>query len=199
MTIWRMQKAFVPDGIHVPMSAIDHDWHGAACSPPAEVTLVADPDCLWLLARRASAARPDPNANLGEFREGLWQHDVAELFIAAADRKRYLEFNLSPSGAWWFAGFSAARERVTGHPLPQVRTLAFPHANDGWTAALGIPIDFLNSHVAWGPDSSLNITLILNSPDPQFLSAAALGAGDPDFHRPLHFSALEWRDLPPTL
>lgn len=196
MTIWRVQKAFAPQAIRVPMTAIGRDWYGAACSPPAEVALVADPDYLWLLAQRIRPARPDPDGNLGEFREGLWQHDVAELFIAAADRKGYLEFNLSPRGAWWFARFSARRVRVAGHPLPEVRTAAFPHANGGWAAALGIPLDYLKQHVAWGTDSTINVTLILNSPDQQFLSVTDLGAGDPDFHRPQHFAAIEWRDLP---
>jgi hypothetical protein len=199
MTIWRVQQAFVPQGVSVPMTAVSHDWHGNACSPAAEVALVVDPACLWLLARRASPARPDPGARLGDFREGLWQHDVAELFIAAADRQRYLEFNVSPNGAWWFAGFAAPRERIAEHCLPEIRTEAFAHAAGGWAAALGIPLDFLNQHVAWGPDSALNVTLILDSPDQRFLTATDLGHGAPDFHRPERFSAIEWQDLPSPL
>jgi len=196
MTIWSVQEAFVPQRVRIPMIGMDRDWHGAAFSPAAEIALVADSDFLWLLARRLSPARPDPKGKPGELREGLWQHDVAELFIATPDRERYLEFNLSPSGAWWFAGFYAPRVRVAEHALPQVRALAFPHAEAGWSAALGIPLDFLKQHIAWGPDSTINVTLILNSPDQQFLSVADLGAGDPDFHRPQHFAGIEWRDLP---
>ena len=196
MTIWRVQKAFEPQGVNVPMATIGQDWHGAACSPPAEWALVADRDCLWLLARHAAPAQSHPDGRPGEFLEGLWQHDVAELFIAAADRMTYLEFNLSPMGAWWFAGFAAPRQRAAVLPLPQVRTEAFTHADGGWASAIGIPLDFLKQHVGWGPDSALNVTFILNSPDQRFLTASDLGDGDPDFHRPGRFSAIEWQDLP---
>lgn len=199
MTIWQMQKAFVPQAMCPPMIAIGQDWHGTACRPPAELALVADPDCLWLLARHATPAKPHPDGQPGEFLEGLWQHDVAELFIAAADRMTYLEFNLSPVGAWWFAGFVAPRQRAADLPLPQVRTEAFAHGDGGWAAAIGIPLDFLKQHVGWGPDCTLNVTFILNSPDQRFLSATTLGDGDPDFHRPGHFSTIEWQDLPSPL
>lgn len=45
----------------------------------------------------------------GEFKYGLWEGDVVELFAHEADSSRYFEFNLSPTGAWWAKQFDSYR------------------------------------------------------------------------------------------
>lgn len=196
MTIWRMQEAFVPGNTIVPMTAIGRDWHQLASQPPPEWALVADPQRLWLVVRHALASHPHPHAGPGDWREGLWQHDVAELFIAAADRRCYLEFNLSPRGAWWFARFSAARERGPDGARPEARIAAATQGDGNWSAALGISLDFLKQELGWPHGTAANVTFILNSPEQRFFSACNLGAGDPDFHRPQSFRPIDWQDLP---
>ncbi len=196
MTIWRMQEAFVPGERELPMAAIARDWHQLAGQPAPEWALATDPQRLWLVVRHAAVPHPHPDAGPGDWREGLWQHDVAELFLAAADRRRYLEFNLSPRGAWWFARFSAARERGPDGSRPDVRVAAAAQADGTWSAALGIPLDFLKCELDWPHGPAANVTFILHSPDQRFFSASDLGGGNPDFHRPQRFRPVEWQDRP---
>jgi hypothetical protein len=180
-----------------PMQELCHDWHGQPMDPPARFRLVEDPTHLWLIAGRAKPAKSHPAGNFGAFCEGLWHEDVAELFIAQADGQRYLEFNLSPAGAWWAAAFSAPRVPCsTFDALPAVRVESRIEDGGGWRAALGIPLDWLQAAIGWGKGSRANVTFILDSPDQRFLSVCDLGGGEPDFHRPHGFSraqeAEEW-------
>ena len=167
-----------------PMQELCHDWHGQAVGPPAQYRLVEDPTHLWLIAARAKPAIAHPTGDCGDFQEELWKHDVAELFIATPDRSAYLEFNLSPRGAWWAARFSGPRQPDPLEGLPEVLTHGSPEGSDRWIAALGVPLAWLRETIDWSPDSPLNVTFILDSPQQRFLSACDLGEGEPDYHRP---------------
>lgn len=188
MIIHRINQPLSAASPGVPMAELGSDWFGRPVDPPAHFALVRDPQSLWLLAAHGRPARPHPDAGAGEFREGLWQHDVAELFIASAARDAYLEFNLSPLGAWWFSAFRGPRLRDPAIRPPRVRTHAECLADGGWRAALGIPLDFLEATVGPPDTAAMNVTMILESPGQRFLSATALGAGEPDFHRPQRFA-----------
>jgi hypothetical protein len=50
-----------------------------------------------------------PLAALPERLDGLWRHTCCELFLGHAGGADYLEYNLSPSGAWAAYAFSAYR------------------------------------------------------------------------------------------
>lgn len=176
-----------PSAGKASMQELCHDWNGDSLMPAARFRLVEDPTHLWLIAGREKPAKPHPTGDCGAFQAELWQHDVAELFIASPDIKNYLEFNLSPSGAWWAAGFSEPRQPWPLEGLPEVLTHALEGDAGQWVAALGIPLDWLRQIIGWGPDSPLNITFILDSPHQRFLSASDLGLGEPDFHRPQGF------------
>ncbi|MDX1680103.1 MAG: hypothetical protein R3242_05155 [Akkermansiaceae bacterium] len=181
------------DGVRGPQPPLQtlqelcHDWHGKALQVPAQFGLVEDPGHLWLVAARDQAAAPHPKAGAGDFQAGLWRHDVAELFVAEASGERYLEFNLSPTGAWWLEHFRAPRQASPLEVLPQVLTHGSPPGRPAWSAALGIPLDWLREIIGWDADSRLNVCLILDSPGQHFLSACDLGEGEPDFHRPWNF------------
>ena len=177
----------------LPMHELCHDWHGQSMAPPARFALVEDPGHLWLIAGRQQPANPHPMGDCGDFQAELWKHDVAEMFITDANFKNYLEFNLSPTGAWWAESFSGPREiRGLGQP-PEVRTHA-EHGEESWRACLGIPLEWLRLSIDWSVDSPLNVTFILDSPQQRFLSACDLGAGEPDFHRPQGFKAAGLRN-----
>lgn len=169
------------------MQELCHDWHGKSLQIPAHFGLVEDPHHLWLIASREQAASPHPTAGPGDFQAGLWRHDVAELFVAAPDGSGYLEFNLSPTGAWWLERFGAPREARPLDALPEVMTHGSPDGASSWSAALAVPLDWLRETIAWGPDSRLNVCMILDSPKQRFLTATDLGPGEPDFHRPERF------------
>lgn len=167
---------------------ICHDWHGEPLSPPAQYRLLQDPTHLWFIAGREETIKPGNSGVCGDFIEGLWRYDVAELFIAGPNSKNYLEFNLAPNGAWWAARFSAPRRSEPLGELPQV--VCDARQEQGWLAALGLPLNWLRPNIAWSANSPLNVCFILDSPEQRFISACDLGTGEPDFHRPARFQAL---------
>ncbi|MBB5352919.1 hypothetical protein HNR46_003168 [Haloferula luteola] len=197
MPILRTRNPIHWGHLDVPIFGIQRDWHGAEIVPPVGWCLVADPEALWLLATRGASGKPQPASSTGEFVEGLWNHEVAELFIADPARERYLECNLAPNGAWWACQFDSPRVRSEEQPdFPAIfRSHADPDAAGSWTAGLRLPLDFLQKSLNFGPSSPLNVTFILHDPAPRYLSLADLGSGEPDFHRPWAFPVVSWMDV----
>ena len=184
--------------LDLPLLGLGKDWHGAEVSPAAGFALAQDGERLWFLASRAKAAAPHPEARPGKFLPRLWEHDVAELFLTDPASGRYLEFNLSPNGAWWNAEFTAPRVRTDGANLamPDVQTFAEQATDGSWVAALSLPLDVLQARIGYGPQTRANVTFILESPAQRFLSANDLVGGEPDFHRPDRFSTLQPTAIP---
>lgn len=191
MIVWKLAKHLDVEDLQVPFVPLRHGWWGEPIVPAPSYALVADPDRLWLVAARGCPGQAHPGGGCGEFVEGLWKYDVAELFVAGPCG--YLEFNLSPAGAWWCARFSAPRVRHHGMPQPRVVAHSHSQANGGWLAALGIPLDDLRRETGFDEATRINVTMILGCADQQFLSVADLGGGQPDFHRPAHYQAIESR------
>jgi hypothetical protein len=57
----------------------------------------------------------------------------------------------------------------------------------GWVAAMAIPLDLLKARLDFGKRTRMNVTMIVESPDQRFITAADLGSGEPDFHLPQRF------------
>ncbi len=193
MTIFTSPRPLTWGKLDVPMLGLLKDWHGAPVDPPAAFSLAMDSHRLWFIAHHRQPASLHPLARPGDFQAGLWQHDVAELFIADPVSGRYFEFNLAPNGAWWSCEFTAprVREEETDIAMPEVATFSDMAPDGAWVAAMAIPLDLLKARLDFGPESRINVTMILESPAQRFLSAADLGDGDPDFHRPHHFARIE--------
>lgn len=191
MTVWTLNEPLTWESMALPMQELCHDWHGSALESPARIAIAQDPKSLWFIASHDRPPRLDPAVKPASYHEGLWLWDVAELFIATANGRpnglEYLEFNLAPNGAWWMAAFSGPRQRQHLAPSPDVRTHS-SHDARGWRAALQIPLAWLSETIGWGIDSRINATLILESPNQRFITAADLGGGAPDFHRPQRFA-----------
>lgn len=163
-----------------------HDWFGAPIADPIDVFLGVDRRNLWFGARCGGAPRC-ADAMVGDFVEGLWEHDVVEIFAAEEGSRRYQEFNLSPKGAWWTAAFSEYRERMPTAAMPGVRCFAEPWGS-GWRAAMAIPLDELS--IRWDLlRGRLNVTAVQGEPN-RFVTLTDLGGGEPDFHRAEKFTAL---------
>ena len=190
MTIFTSPRPLVWGRLDVPMLGLEHDWHGTPLRPPAAYSLAMDGRRLWFIAHHRRAAQLHPLARPGMFQAELWRHDVAELFIAEPASGRYLEFNLAPNGAWWSCEFSAPRVRAeeTDIAMPEVATFSDMAPDGAWLAAMAIPLDLLRARLDFGPRTRANVTLILESPDQKFVTAADLGDGAPDFHLPRRFS-----------
>lgn len=193
MTVFTSEKPLVWGELDVPMLALARDWDGAELRPAAGWCLAEDRERLWFIAHHAGPAEAHPEARPGEFQAGLWKHDCAELFIAHPPSGRYMEFNLSPNGAWWCCEFTAPRVRAENGegPMPDVAAFADSGAAGGWLAALALPKDLLAARVGYGEGTRANVAMILGSPDQRFLSVADLGGGAADFHRPGEFPVLE--------
>jgi len=185
--------------LDVPLLGLSKDWHGASIADPAGFSLAADAKRLWFIATHRKPASLHPQSRPGKFMPGLWQHDVAELFLATPDGSRYFEFNLSPNGAWWSCEFKGprVREEETDIVMPEVAAFSELAPDGGWVAALSIPLDLLRARLGFGPETLANVTFILGHPAPHYLSAADLGAGEPDFHQPGKFRKLQFSPLPP--
>ncbi|MDP0492072.1 MAG: hypothetical protein Q7Q71_13570 [Verrucomicrobiota bacterium JB023] len=162
------------------------DWHRQAVVPPPEFSLKLVDDHLWFEASREAPARSAPFSQPGHFQAELWKHDVAELFLADRTSGRYLELNLAPNGAWWACWFADVRTPESNQPDFSSLSGRGASQPSGWHASLRVPVADLPPL----QDLTWNVTFILESPEQVFVSAAELGDGEPDFHRPTGFRPL---------
>ena len=198
MTIFTSSDPLAWGELDVPMFGLGKDWYGEDFQPVAGFSVVKDPHRLWFIANHRSPADLHPRSRPGGFLTELWRHDVAELFIADPASGHYFEFNLAPNGAWWTCEFTAPRVRAeeVEIAMPEVATFAEMAPDGSWLAAMAIPLDLLKARLDFGKESMVNVTMILGSPAQKFLTAADLGAGDPDFHRPQAFSKVAFTPIP---
>lgn len=182
--------------LDVPLFGVARDWYGRESTPQAGFCLAVDSRMLWFIASHGNPARIHPAARPGRFTPDLWRYDVAEFFLTDPSGGRYFEFNLSPNGAWWSCEFTGPRARAEAVEIafPGVVTHAELAPDGGWVAAMAIPRDLLEARLDFGPRCRGNVSFILGSPEQRFLSAADLGAGEPDFHRPDRFLPLRMTD-----
>ncbi|QQL45151.1 hypothetical protein [Sulfuriroseicoccus oceanibius] len=136
-----------------------------------------------------SAALPfeaAPGSTCGAFQAELWKHDCAEFFLVNPANGRYLEFNISPTGAWWAASFTAPRQQEAEQHFQNVDCSTTTLDEDKlWAIEFSLPATDIEA-VLGAPLEALcgNVTAILQSPDQIFLTAARLGGTQPDFHVP---------------
>lgn len=192
MTIFTSPRPLKWGELDVPLFGLQKDWQGAPVEPAAGFSLAMDDRRLWFIAHHRKAAELHPLARPGSFQAGLWHHDLAELFIADPVSGRYFEFNLAPNGAWWSCEFTAPRVRAEeiDIAMPEVATFSDMAPDGAWVAAMAIPLDLLKARLDFGPRSRVNVTMIFGLPDRKFITAADLGGGEPDFHRPQCFPEL---------
>lgn len=165
-----------------PDVRFSRDWFGRPARYPARFALWLDADRLHYRFRVPKAPECDLTLSPGDFVEGLWEQDVAELFVMGPDG-RYQEFNLSPSGAWWCATFSGYREGATAFSCESMITEA-TYDDGSWTASLSVDLSDLVVLPAEGlPMARLSVTAILSPRDPEYLCWGHQHGGEPDFHR----------------
>lgn len=189
MRLFQCDAKLVWGELDLPLMGMNSDWYGAALTPPLCFTIATDSSSLWFVATRQAPANCRPGAEPGSFTEGLWEHDVAELFLADPTSGIYLEFNLAPNGAWWAAKFTAPRVRAEKQPdFPSTVTSHWDDVSDReWCAAIRVPLTLLEKEIRFGAETTANATAILNSPHHTFHSAHKLPGAEPDFHQPASF------------
>jgi hypothetical protein len=198
MIIFTSPEPLVWGELDVPLFGLGRDLAGEPLAPPAAFCVVSDGRHLWFLANHRKPADVHPKARPGLFQSDLWEHDVAELFLADPASGRYFEFNLAPNGAWWTCEFTAPRVRAeeVDIAMPEVATFSDMAPDGSWLAAMAIPLDLLKARLDFGPATRMNVAMILGSPDQKFISATDLGPGEPDFHQPGKFSEVKFTPLP---
>lgn len=192
MRLFRSDSPLNWGELDLPVLGMTSDWYGRSLNPPMGFAVATDTASLWFLATRDATAICRPGAEPGAFTEGLWEWDVAELFLANPASGAYLEFNLAPNGAWWAAKFTAPRVRAQSQPDFQSFVTSHSDEKSGhsWCAAIRVSLDFLVSEIGFHSQTAANATAILNSPHQTFHSAAKLPGLQPDFHQPRAFPRL---------
>jgi hypothetical protein len=158
------------------------DWYGKLSTLAPQFLCSLDATHFHFLAGDRNRPTIHPEARPGKFQPELWKYDVAEFFLASSDGSSYLEFNLAPNGAWWSAFFEEPRLPLDRPPLAGVETYG-EQTDDGWQVRASIPL----SEIGFTPESLLNVTFILGTPEQRFFSTAPLSSAEPDFHRPTEF------------
>ena len=167
---------------------LTHEWYGNAIAAPVEYSFTVEGEYLVFRASQAAPVSIHPEAVPGEFKEELWVYDAAEFFVADADAKQYLEFNLCPNGAWWACAFNAPRVRDAAAGVPVGVITSGDVSATGWSCSACIPLSYLRSIDIDVTSGRLAATCILNSPDYLFLTTSDDQSGEPDFHRPLSWA-----------
>lgn len=173
---------------------LTHDWYGEPVSAPVEYSFCIENDCLVFRAAQNAPVTIHPEARPGMFKAELWMYDTAEFFIADAEGKNYMEFNLCPNGAWWSCVFDAPRHAMADAPAITGVETTGSVTPDAWGSTARIPLAYLRSVGIDVDNCRLATTCILNSPDYQFCTTADDLSGEPDFHRPHSWALAEIRN-----
>ena len=177
-------QAIISTGTPVTQS-LNTEWFKHEVNPAYEFSFTLTDAGLVFKAARKASALIHPQGRRGVFQEELWKYDAAEFFITTPDKKRYMEFNLSPNGAWWACVFSAPRQVAIGYEnwKPNITALG-ECREDAWSCEALIPSSVLQDVGIIPQDCFLAACAILNSPEQIFLTSALPCPGQPDFHRP---------------
>ncbi|MCC6220801.1 MAG: hypothetical protein IT291_06140 [Deltaproteobacteria bacterium] len=167
------------------------DWFGSAPLAKTGFVLVLTPQHLMFAAECFEGPTCDRSYCLNEFRAGLWERDVAELFLKEDHSNRYQEFNLSPSGAWWSGLFDSHRKPSSSAFLEPTGVKVFAEAKkEHWRAAISIPLSSLSVSFAFTSASKANVSFIIGGNKRQYLSWSKINAKEPDFHRVSDFEKM---------
>ena len=157
-------------------------WEDSPLPHPARYSLYLSEKHLIATFSCPIAAWTERRDAAGDFVSGLWEYDVAELFIYSSETKQYQEFNIAPSGAWWSALFSGYRTQVVSTFTPPTVELHCHSSAQGWNAAIKIPFSELALPGASHKNLLVNLCLIQGQKPRHYLSAALIETAEPDFH-----------------
>lgn len=165
---------------------LTRDWDGLPVGSPLRCSLACEAGALVFRAARAMQPRLHPTARAGAFTPGLWEYDVAELFLAPEHRACYAELNLSPNGAWWGCVFTAPRQRAAHLELPEGCAAIGCVGDQGWSAELRVPWAGLRALGIEPERCRWAVAAVLRRADGtlRYQCSAPHGDTPPDFHHP---------------
>lgn len=167
-------------------------FSGSELTRPFKWTLAIDINQLWFCCEIPhSACNYESGHSPKDFVEGLWDRDVAELFITSSQKKHmdtaYQEFNFSPAGAWWSCKFMQYRQPDMSAKLPKCNAIRTVRSASSWMAIAAI--DIRDCEVVFDETSLVHITAIYHDPLETYLTSFRnkIDAA-PDFHNISYFS-----------
>jgi len=170
----------------LPHERREVDWSGTRLPLPFTWCVALDPDTVWFLCSLPGGGRS--SSPRGEFVEGLWEEDVAELFIKSPDGS-YQELNLAPSGAWWSMTLDEYRIRRSSPRSPEVRHMSTSVLAGGWSVVVGFSRTTLE--VPLNSESLLHVSGMWYREPPSYFSSSAPHERAPDYHHSVCFEAVE--------
>ena len=159
---------------------IVHDWHGTTLEEPLCWELNLREEEGVYSVQMPFAPRNSSVDSRGEFVEGLWEQDVVELFLAG-DSGRYVEFNVSSQGAWWFMPFSDYRVRAEARCKRPRVSVSVETARREWRVELVFGLEEIVAYL--GRVTAWQVAAIHYGPKSvTYISSRNAKGGDPDFH-----------------
>ena len=163
---------------------IDRLWNGDAAEPDEWVVVdfTRHDQCLRLQVDAPYYGDAPPTLEPGPL-DGLWEHEVVELFLLA-EPDRYLEIELGPHGHYWVLKL-AGRRQVQQARLP-IRYQAEIKGHR-WQARGEIPWAYLPEGVCRGNAYAIHG----EGTQRRYLAYYPVPSPVPDFHRLEHFGPLD--------
>jgi len=162
---------------------IVHDWRGQPIpqQETVRIDLALDARALVVNVVAPLHGDPAPAAPSGAC-EGLWNHEVVELFLLGDD-ERYLEIELGPWGHYLVLELAGRRRVVTARTPIEFEV---QRGQIGWTGRAVIPVAWIPEPIGLG-----NAYAIHGSGDARRYRALHPVPGEqPDFHRLEHFGPI---------
>lgn len=132
------------------------------------------------------------SAERGAFVEGLWDGDVAEVFIKSA-AGRYQELNLAPSGAWWSMTLSDYRKRAPNARRPELLYVDSTVGDGQWEVVAAFKRRTLDVDIT--AESSVHVSGMWYRPQATFLSSHPPAGVDPDYHHGECFQSVSFTSV----
>jgi hypothetical protein len=192
LPIYVSQKELsIGDLLKLPSFKIQNGWLSEQDSQPPEFTLAVTTQNL-LFSFNANYKPWHNSEKQGSFVSGLWNYDVAEIFLKDDYSESYQEFNLSPSGAWWTQCFESYR-KPSAQKNNQVQIQTFSEINkDNWEVGIIIPKNILGIKCSFSENSKANICAILGQNFRNYFSYNSVISEKPDFHHQDNFRQFDY-------
>lgn len=171
-----------PEELHLH---IDKLWDGSDCPDDrlvAEVFLSQTKEGIHLQAQAPMLHEQKvPDAPTGSRVEGLWEHDVVELFLVGPGHQ-YLEIELGAGGHFLALGFDSIRHRSNAYET-FAPILRFERTNEKtWKSSMTIPWKMVPENLR-----AFNAFAIMAG---QLLAYSPVPGEQPDFHQPDHYPSI---------
>lgn len=169
----------VYDARALPRTSKETCWNGSALPHPLSWSVAVDPRAVWFVCSLPGGAVCTTQTSHAQFVEGLWNEDVAELFIKGEDGS-YQELNLAPSGAWWSMTLSEYRKRRSEPKRPQLLSISTSLEGNRWEVVAAF--DRETFEVPLLPSSRIHVSGMWYRPEPCYLSSHPPKGVEPDYH-----------------